>query len=254
MLHSTEVFTRATVRIIERNAESNEPFFLYLAYTAPHDPLQSQPQWMESETCRNKSHNSRRQTYCSMVVGLDLGTKSITDALTVTGALDSTIIFFASDNGDHPMVDGLNAPYRGMKVEAWEGGTNVPAFIHWPSKIRPHRFDGLFHLVDVNPIVLTMVDTALNRKSEVPLIGVDSDGLDQSSQLLNDCAQGKKCEQRHEVLLECDGVKNMTALIRVVNGTRWKIVLGSAGDDGFHTKPIDTRWCLSVMASRTRQR
>ena len=46
------------------------------------------------------------------------------------------------------------------------------------------------------------------------------------------------------MLFEYDGIKNMTALIREVNGTRWKIVLGSAGDDGFHTEPID-RWSFN---------
>lgn len=130
--HMTDYFSRQAVRVIEANR--NRPFFLYLAYNAPHTPLQAEA--ADYAALEHIADHTER-TYAAMLGGLDRGVGQVLDALEDSGIADNTIVIFTSDNGGAGYVGlpDLNKPYRGWKITFFEGGIHTPYFIRWPAKI-----------------------------------------------------------------------------------------------------------------------
>jgi arylsulfatase A-like enzyme len=130
----TDYFTDEAVAAIDANR--NRPFFLYMAYNAPHTPLQA----LQSDYDRLghiKDHNDR--VYAAMLVALDRGVGAIKAKLAKEGLADNTIILFTSDNGGawYNGMPNLNRPYRGWKATFFEGGIRSPLFVRWPARIPP---------------------------------------------------------------------------------------------------------------------
>lgn len=130
--HMTDYFSRQAVKVIEANR--NRPFFLYLAYNAPHTPLQAERKDYEA-LAHITDHTER--TYAAMLRGLDRGIGQVLDALESNGIADNTLVIFTSDNGGASYVGlpDLNKPYRGWKITFFEGGIHAPFFIRWPERI-----------------------------------------------------------------------------------------------------------------------
>jgi arylsulfatase A-like enzyme len=128
----TDYFTDQAVAAIDANR--NRPFFLYLAYNAPHTPLQAK----KSDYDRlGHIGDHRDRVYAAMLVALDRGVGHIQAKLEKEGLAENTLILFTSDNGGAAylgMTD-LNKPYRGWKATFFEGGIRVPLFAKWPARI-----------------------------------------------------------------------------------------------------------------------
>ncbi|MBS3962673.1 MAG: sulfatase-like hydrolase/transferase [Sandarakinorhabdus sp.] len=130
--HVTDYFTDQAVQAIDANA--NRPFFLFLAHTAPHTPLQA----LKSDYDRlGHIANHRDRVYAAMLVGLDRSVATIKAKLEAEGLAENTLILFTSDNGGawYVGMDDLNKPYRGWKATFFEGGIRVPLFARWPARI-----------------------------------------------------------------------------------------------------------------------
>ena len=138
----TDAFTREAVRFIDANTE--QPFFLYLAYNAVHTPITPCPRW---EARLSHIENPVRRAIASMMAAMDEDIGKLRDHLRERGAAENTLVIFLSDNGgspggNHTLVDpscanySLNTPLRGFKGECWEGGIRVPYLIEWPAKIK----------------------------------------------------------------------------------------------------------------------
>ncbi len=135
-------------------AESTAPFCLYLAYNAPHGPLQA-----PKETIEKYGHikDKNRRTYAAMIDEMDRGIGMIVDALKKSGKLENTLIFFLSDNGGVTPKKGHenenwsnNGPFRKGKGSMLEGGSHVPFILHWPDGIKkPGKFSGLVSSLDI---------------------------------------------------------------------------------------------------------
>jgi arylsulfatase A-like enzyme len=115
-------------------ANRNRPFFLYLAYSAPHTPFQATQSDYDALLAIS-DHKTR--VYGAMVSALDRGVGQVMDALKAQGIDDDTIVIFTNDNGGawYAGLPDLNKPFRGWKGTFFEGGIRVPFFIRWPDKI-----------------------------------------------------------------------------------------------------------------------
>ncbi len=152
----TDALSREAVDFIERNQDST--FFMYLAYNAPHTPLQATEKYLRRV---DSIQDPKRQTFAAMVCALDDGVGDILDALSETGIDENTMIFFLSDNGGPEKANGSdNGILRGGKSDLLEGGVRVPFALRWP-QVLP---DGLIF----DPAVISL-DIFATVVAQVPI-------------------------------------------------------------------------------------
>lgn len=123
----TDELSDEAVAFIERNHE--HPFFLFLAYNAPHAPLQVTDEYLERVP---KIQEEPRRTYGAMLVAVDDGVGRVLDKLDELNLTENTMVFFLSDNGGAVQNGAINEPLRGSKSDVWEGGFRVPFAAQWP--------------------------------------------------------------------------------------------------------------------------
>jgi len=130
--YMTDYLSDQAVAAIEANR--NRPFFMYLAYNAPHNPLQA-PRADYDALAGIDDHATR--VYAAMIRNLDRGVGRVLAALEANGLTENTLVVFSSDNGGahYIGVPGLNDPYRGWKMTFFEGGLRSPFFLKWPVRI-----------------------------------------------------------------------------------------------------------------------
>ena len=130
--YTTDLLAAEAVRQI-RGRDKGRPFFLYLAFNAPHTPLQA-PQALIDKYARIP--DQRRRTFAAMVDAMDSGVGRVLGALDDEGIAGSTIVLFFSDNGGPTNQGARNTPLRGAKATTFEGGIRVPAVLRWPGQVR----------------------------------------------------------------------------------------------------------------------
>jgi arylsulfatase A-like enzyme len=130
--YMTDYLTEAAIAGIRANR--NRPFFLYLAYNAPHTPLQALRADYDALP-QIKDH--RLRVYAAMIRALDRGVGRVMAELKRQGIDDNTLVVFSSDNGgaNYIGLPDINRPYRGWKATFFEGGTKIPFMMRWPGKI-----------------------------------------------------------------------------------------------------------------------
>lgn len=126
---------RAHVNTFNQGSE-HKPFFMTLAYNAPHDPFQALRSDYESPELQHISDHTAR-VYAAMLKALDRGVGQVLGTLRDVEELDNTLVIFTSDNGAASYL-GLkesNKPYRGGKATLFEGGIRVPFFMQWSNRL-----------------------------------------------------------------------------------------------------------------------
>jgi arylsulfatase A-like enzyme len=130
--YMTDYLSDEAVKAIAANR--NRPFFMYLAYNAPHNPLQATRADYES---LGHIEDHAMRVYAGMIRALDRGIGNVLAALREHGLEENTLVIFSSDNGGAHYIGlpGLNDPYRGWKMTFFEGGLHSPFFVKWPARI-----------------------------------------------------------------------------------------------------------------------
>lgn len=164
----TTDLTDAAVGFIRRQGQ--KPFFLYVAYNAPHTPLQA-----PADRLARLAHiqERKRRTYAAMVSVMDDGVGRILAALEARGLRENTLVCFLSDNGGPTNVNASsNRPLRGTKGTVYEGGIRVPFVMSWPGRLLA---GGTYH----HPVIASdLTVTALSLAGEKPDELAQLDGVD----------------------------------------------------------------------------
>ncbi len=176
--YCSDIFTSEAIDFIEQNQDSH--FFCYLAFNAPHTPLQGSPEdlklyryddtkpgYSKKKGEKELGHgNTREQTYAAMVTGMDRGIGNILQALKDLEIEDNTLVLFFSDNGaDEGSGGGSSDPLREHKFHEFDGGVRVPAIIHWPARFEaPRVVDQLTGFVDVFPTLTEIIEPQSSTK------------------------------------------------------------------------------------------
>ncbi|MGO4292222.1 sulfatase-like hydrolase/transferase [Chitinophaga sp. RAB17] len=128
-----------------------QPFFLYLAFNAPHVPLQAKKEYLDKYLQRYNS--MARATNAAMTQSIDDNVGKVLKALTEKNILENTLIIFTNDNGGPLASNGSNnEPLRGAKKMMYEGGIRVPMIIHWPAVIKhTEKSDQVISTLDLLP-------------------------------------------------------------------------------------------------------
>ena len=143
--YSHDLFTQEALRFIDQ--ADDQPFFLYLPYTIPHNNGEALPgETMEVPDAgpyASEDWPQETQNYAAMITRMDRDVGHILEKLKASGRDNTTLVIFTSDNG--PMPDEAftdffdsNGPLRGGKRDVYEGGVRVPFIARWPGTIAPN--------------------------------------------------------------------------------------------------------------------
>ncbi|HZM05169.1 MAG TPA: sulfatase-like hydrolase/transferase [Candidatus Saccharimonadales bacterium] len=135
--HATDLFTDWACDYLAERAKRGGPFLLYLAYNAPHDPIQPPAEWLARVKQREPALPEKRARLVALIEHLDAGIGKVLDQLDRTGLASNTLVIFTSDNGGVLANGANNGPWRGGKEHMYEGGLRVPGAARWPGVIKP---------------------------------------------------------------------------------------------------------------------
>ncbi len=150
--HATDLFTQWAEEYLRDRAGRREPFFLYLAYNAPHTPIQPPDDWLVRVQQRQPGLDPRRAKLAALIEHLDDGVGRVLATLRQLGLEQKTLVVFTSDNGGQLDVGANNGPWRDGKQSMYEGGLRVPMGVAWPGRIPPaSRTDRVTLSMDIFP-------------------------------------------------------------------------------------------------------
>jgi arylsulfatase A-like enzyme len=240
--YATEMFGERAVQFVRRAARREQPFFLYLAFNAPHHPMHAPNKYKE----RFPDLPWDRQIMAAMISAMDDQIGSVMDELERQGVRENTIVLFLSDNGPSRQsrnwldgsldwyYGGSSGALTGHKFSLFEGGIRVPAIASWPARVPPGQVvDGLAVGMDVFPTVLAAAGVEPGQ--------YEVDGSDLTPML----AEGAASPHEEEDVFWELGVQT------AVRRGRWKLVLnGLLIDDLPQRDPVHLSDVAADMAER----
>ncbi|HPC60606.1 MAG TPA: sulfatase-like hydrolase/transferase [Verrucomicrobiota bacterium] len=145
--YQTDAIAREAVDFIRRSQK--EPFFLYVAFGAVHDPIQPRRDTLDN---LGGIPDPKRRAMAGMLVPLDEAVGRIVGALRQHGLERHTLVVFINDNGADPGWASSNGNLRGFKRSTYEGGIRVPFFMAWPGRLAAGTvFDRPVIQLDIHP-------------------------------------------------------------------------------------------------------
>jgi arylsulfatase A-like enzyme len=160
----TDMVTEEATGYVEQQA-GDDPFFMYVAYNAPHYPMHAPPEYFE----RFDHLEGDRRVQAAMVATIDDSVGAILDELRSAGAYEDTVVVFTSDHGpsrevrnhldgsEEPYTGGSTGGHRGQKFSVLEGGIRVPGIVSYPAELDQGESDAFAVSMDVFP---TLCDIA----------------------------------------------------------------------------------------------
>ena len=163
--HATDLFSEWSVDYIREISKNKTPFFLYLAYNAPHNPVQPPDEWLEKVKKREGTIDNRRANLVAFIEHLDAGIGRVVDALKESGEYENTVIIFSSDNGGLLSAGASNGHLRGGKQDMYEGGIKVPTCLVWEKTIKPGTVsDRLGLTMDFFPTICSFAEMPVSHE------------------------------------------------------------------------------------------
>lgn len=152
----TDFFTDEALRWLAGQRTSGKPWFLYLAYNAPHTPLQAKDEDLARFA---RIQDKRRRTYAAMVYALDRGVGRLCQFLKQTDQVGTTLVVFFSDNGGATNNGSWNGPLTGVKGSLHDGGIRVPMIWSWPGRLPEGVYDSAaVSSLDLLPTFMTAAE------------------------------------------------------------------------------------------------
>lgn len=134
--HSTDLFSQWAGDYLKSRASNGEkPFFLYLAFNAPHFPIEPPQEWLDRVKQRHPDLEPKRAANVAFVEHLDDRIGQVLKALDETGLAKETVVVFTADNGGSLPHGQSNHPWRGGKQDHYDGGLRVPFIVRWPGHV-----------------------------------------------------------------------------------------------------------------------
>ena len=175
--HASDLFSTWACEWIKtrQTKYSEQPWFLYLAYNAPHTPIQPPTDWLKKVRERQPELNEKRAKLVALIEHMDHGIGQVLDSLSQHPSSRDTIIIFTSDNGGQIDVGANNGSLRDGKQSMYEGGLRIPGCIKVPGKTIPGtRSDAVCSTADFLPTILNLVgieqETNIDGLSLKPLL------------------------------------------------------------------------------------
>lgn len=171
--YMTDLITDRAVRFIEQHARG--PFFIDVAYSAPHWPYQvpGQPSRARDNARHLQPHDeptSTRAEYIAMLEHADRGVGRILAAIDRLGLRERTLVIFTNDNGGEWL--SRNTPLFHYKESVWEGGIRVPALMRWPRRLPAGRVSRQVGItMDLTATILAATGTPV--PADAQLEGID---------------------------------------------------------------------------------
>ena len=134
--HATDLFSDWACDYLQSRVDKTSPFFLYLAYNAPHTPIQPPESWLDAVTQRESGIKEKRAKLVALIEHMDAGIGKVVQKLQDTGLAENTLVVFTSDNGGQLRAAANNGDLRDGKQTVYEGGIRVPTCVVWPGHIR----------------------------------------------------------------------------------------------------------------------
>ncbi|MDG1479273.1 MAG: sulfatase-like hydrolase/transferase [Myxococcota bacterium] len=223
--HTTELFTERALAELNTLQSAGEPWFLYVAYNAPHTPVDSGAAWIRAaassdhpdaarytemiEACEELSNRNSELTgrdYCLLVSHLDLHLGRLLDA-----APEHALVIVMSDNGGLESVGASNAHFRDNKGSVFNGGMVVPMLARGPELPAGIVLDTSITSAELFPTILDFIGVAAPEAQHVSDFPESCEALEPvevlplvaTSRL--EALQGKTSSSRVELFLENSG-------------------------------------------------
>ena len=163
--HATDLFSQWAIDYLASRKGKPQPFFLYLAYNAPHDPVQPPDKWLEKVKRREPGISDQRARLVALIEHLDDGIGRVISALKTNGQDQNTLIVFTSDNGGLLRTGANCGNLRGGKEDLYEGGIRVPMFAVWPGRIpKGTGSDRVALVMDMFPTITEAAGVRVNHE------------------------------------------------------------------------------------------
>ena len=166
--YSTDLIANEAIKVIQ-NKQNNKPLLLYVAFNAPHTPIQAPYENIEKFGYIN---DPKERIYAANISILDKQIGRIIDSIKDEKLSSNTLVLFFSDNGPVFDIDpigavvvpellnakGSSGGLKGSKGSAYEGGIRVPAFMMWEGKFKNESSNQFFFIQDVLPTLLSAAE------------------------------------------------------------------------------------------------
>ena len=163
--HATDLFTQWSIAALKKCAASKQPWFQFLAYNAPHSPIQPPEDRLAKVKSREKGITDKRAGIVALIEHLDDGIGQVLQSLEALGQQENTIVIFTSDNGGSLHHGASNGLLRSGKTHIYEGGIKVPTCAKWPGHIKAGQVTDFSALtMDIVPTLADLCGVPIQHK------------------------------------------------------------------------------------------